>query len=280
MRSQGLLIALALSLPSALAFKDTSPLLIWASEPNDALRDASEAVTSGVIRADEVYGTISSLGCTWERMAVVTVKDLHASHISALTLPASKADLHIPYLVRPDTASFEAAIDEWALVCGAGLSSGIQGLDGPGRRIVRLEMDKQGDTLKSLSNLSPPPDLILLHGSPLSSSSSSSSTRTSPSVATKIKRQEYPFPPSSSSSSITTTSTATSTSAPGNSTKGPLLDRVQILTTPIIVALLISFLIFIPIVGLGVSALAGIQVPPRMMEIGKGLTVGKDRKDQ
>jgi hypothetical protein len=58
------------------------------------------------------------------------------------------------------------------------------------------------------------------------------------------------------------------------------LDRVQLLTTPIITALLISLLIFVPVVMFGVSALAGIQVPPRMLEIGKGMTVGKDKKDQ
>jgi len=63
-------------------------------------------------------------------------------------------------------------------------------------------------------------------------------------------------------------------------TGGPLLDRVQLLTTPIITALLITFGLFVPIIGFGVSALAGIQVPPRMMEISKGMVVGKDRKEQ
>lgn len=52
------------------------------------------------------------------------------------------------------------------------------------------------------------------------------------------------------------------------------------LTTPIITALLISFGIFIPIVVMSVSALASVQVPPRMLEIGKALSVDKSRKDQ
>jgi hypothetical protein len=60
----------------------------------------------------------------------------------------------------------------------------------------------------------------------------------------------------------------------------PLLQRVQLFTTPLIVSLLISFFIFIPIVSFGVKALVGIQVPPRMLEISKSMVVGKDKKDQ
>lgn len=98
-------------------------------------------------------------------------------------------------------------------------------------------------------------------------------------------RKERPFPSHSSSTSSAATTRPTHTTGSGHKnstipTSGPLLDRVQILTTPIITGVLITFLIFIPIILFGVYALVGIQVPPRMMEIGKGLTVNKDRKDQ
>lgn len=101
------------------------------------------------------------------------------------------------------------------------------------------------------------------------------------------KRQERPFPKHSSTSASSATGTSTSTATPSSGkhnstipTGGPLLDRVQILTTPIITGVLITFLIFLPIIGFGIWALAGIQVPPRMMEIGKGMVVGKEKKDQ
>ena len=63
-------------------------------------------------------------------------------------------------------------------------------------------------------------------------------------------------------------------------TTGPLLQRAQFFTAPIITGLLVTFLIFMPILYLGINALVSIQVPPRMLEIGKGMTVGKERKDQ
>jgi hypothetical protein len=120
-------------------------------------------------------------------------------------------------------------------------------------------------SLVKLPSSLPDADLIILTGS-----------SSSPSI---IKRQQPPLPSGTSIAPLQTTSAGSplNTTAP---TGGPLLDRVQLLTTPIITALLISFLLFVPIIGFGVSALVGIQVPPRMMEISKSMTVGKDRKDQ
>ena len=108
-----------------------------------------------------------------------------------------------------------------------------------------------------------------------------------------LKRQEWPFP-SDPTETESATASSTATSSPEESTSsvprpdrnstiptdGPLLERVQILTTPVITGLLLSFGVLLPILYVAVSALAGIQVPPRMMEIGKSLSVTKDRKDQ
>lgn len=96
----------------------------------------------------------------------------------------------------------------------------------------------------------------------------------SPSLA---KRQEYP-----SASSSFAAADPTSSQGGINTTiarDGPLLDRVQLLTTPVIAGFLVSFLLLLPILHLGIASLAAIQVPPRMLEIGKTL-VNKDRKDQ
>lgn len=45
-----------------------------------------------------------------------------------------------------------------------------------------------------------------------------------------------------------------------NGTRGPLLEHAQILSTPVITSLLISFGILLPILAIGVYSLAGIQV--------------------
>jgi hypothetical protein len=90
MRSAVLALASAALLSStSLGFKQTSPLLVWSSEPwvervlslrnrlrgsNAALTDAAEEINSGVIGADEVYGTVHGLGCDWETLMVVNVE--------------------------------------------------------------------------------------------------------------------------------------------------------------------------------------------------------------
>lgn len=51
-------------------------------------------------------------------------------------------------------------------------------------------------------------------------------------------------------------------------------------TAPLITGLLIFFGILFPICIAAIKMLHGVQVPPRMMEIGKVKAVTKDRKDQ
>jgi hypothetical protein len=43
-------------------------------DSNAALTEAAEEINSGVIGADEVYGTIHGLGCDWETLMVVNVE--------------------------------------------------------------------------------------------------------------------------------------------------------------------------------------------------------------
>lgn len=51
-------------------------------------------------------------------------------------------------------------------------------------------------------------------------------------------------------------------------------------TAPLLTGLLISFGVLLPILVASIKMLHGVQVPPRMMEIGKVKAVTKDRKDQ
>jgi hypothetical protein len=43
---------------------------------NEAIRDAAEAITSGVISAEEVFGTMASLGCDWDTLVVAHVDEV------------------------------------------------------------------------------------------------------------------------------------------------------------------------------------------------------------
>lgn len=61
----------------------------------------------------------------------------------------------------------------------------------------------------------------------------------------------------------------------------PLLARYQFISTPVLMMTLVSLFVLLPILGLGISALASIQVPPRMDNV-KGIQVGVtlDKKNQ
>ncbi|WVQ84487.1 hypothetical protein IAT38_006639 [Cryptococcus sp. DSM 104549] len=268
-----LLATAALTAP-ALAFQGTSPLLVWSSEAGQQLQEALG--NSAMKPADEVYGKLSSLGCDWDTVVVMHVDQLHHSHVPHVGIPQD-AHVHVPYLTRPSRRSLDSSLEAWAASCGAQVVEGLEGLeDGEGEKVVAKVDVAEGAAIPAISRHLSPNSILLITGSGSSHPS---------------KRQERPFPTHTTSRHTSTaaiTATATASRLPGrpqhNSTippsTAPLLDRVQILTTPIITALLITFGLFVPLAAFGISALAGIQVPPRMMEIGKGLTVGKDRKDQ
>ncbi|WVR07684.1 hypothetical protein IAU60_004726 [Kwoniella sp. DSM 27419] len=262
----------------ALAFRNTSPFLLWNTDPSKAFEDAAKTISSsGLVAAEQVYGQMTSLGCEWQNVVIMHVDGLHHSRLSAVNHPTHDAYLHIPYLSQPHRRGLEDGLQAWATECGATITTSFEGRQrGTGKNIIVLD-DVQADHIPAVPSDLAEPYILVLTGS--------GSTSASPE-----KRQERPFPTHISQTATTTatataTATATETSRPErNSTippsDAPLLQRVQILTTPIIVALLITFGLFIPIAGFGVMMLTSIQVPPRMMEIGKGLVVGKDRKDQ
>ncbi|AAW45377.1 hypothetical protein CNI02640 [Cryptococcus deneoformans JEC21] len=251
MRPPRPLALLALALPAA-AFRDTSPLLIWLPHAPHA------PLAPPLADAAAVYSQLHTLGCDWHSAVAVHVDDLHSSCTADYAIPPD-AHVHIPYLSRPDRRALDDSLEAWARTCGAVVDDAVDAAVG-GKRLVRLSV-ANGEPIPPL----PPSSILLITGSPSGS-------------RPHKRQEERPFP---THSSLTTRPTASppkhNATVPAD---GPLFDRVQILTTPIITALLVTFGIFIPLAAFGVSALASIQVPPRMMEIGKGLVVGKERKDQ
>ncbi|WWC91714.1 uncharacterized protein L201_006660 [Kwoniella dendrophila CBS 6074] len=278
--SRSIIVAALLASP-ALAFKDTSPFLLWNTDPSRVFEDASRFLSGSALQpAEEVYGKLSSLGCDWENVVVVNRDNLHFSQLAQLDYPTHDAHLHIPYLSRPQKRGLNNGLESWAESCDAKIVSSFDECVEGEKSVIVLESSRDESFPTLPSDLSEP-YILLLTGSGSTPSSSSSQQE---------KRQERPFPTHITHSASATTTfsapTSTSTSSPSkhNSTipskDAPLLERVQLLTTPIITSLLITFLIFLPILGFGISMLTSIQVPPRMLEIGKTLSVDKGRKDQ
>ncbi|WWC72013.1 uncharacterized protein I206_105972 [Kwoniella pini CBS 10737] len=270
--SISMVIAALLASPT-LAFRDTSPFLLWNTDPSRISESASKSLYGSALKpAEEVYNGLSNLGCDWDNLVVVHKDGLHSSQLNKLDYPTHDAHLHIPYLSRPQKRGLDTGLEIWAESCDATIVSSFDDRVEGKKNVILIE-SAQGESIPSIpSNLNS--YILILTGSPVSNE----------------KRQERPFPTHiTHSASATTTLQATSTSTTTDSPRRnstipskdvPLLDRVQLLTTPIITSLLIVFLILLPILGFGISMLTSIQVPPKMMEISKSLAVGKDRKDQ
>jgi len=65
---------------------------------NAALTDAAEEINSGVIGADEVYGTVHGLGCDWETLMVVNVEGVSlASYYSRCQRRRSNCCITSPF---------------------------------------------------------------------------------------------------------------------------------------------------------------------------------------
>ncbi|WVQ74165.1 hypothetical protein IAR50_003758 [Cryptococcus sp. DSM 104548] len=255
-------LALALLALPAWGIRDTAPLLVWNGNEWQAL-----AGGKALVDGDSVYEGLKGLGCAWDKAVVVHVDKLHHSHLHSYNTP-SDAHLHIPYLKNPSRRGLSSGLESWASACDAEVVGSLEQLEGEGKQVADLWI-KEGDAVPWTAI--PSSALIVLTGSPPS----------------HTKRQEYPFP-SGPSSSYTYSQSETSPSSPTSTLRNgtippktaPLLDRVQILTTPIITALLVTFGIFIPLLAFAVSQLVGIQVPPGMMNIIPREKMGKERKDQ
>ncbi|TXT10875.1 hypothetical protein VHUM_02380 [Vanrija humicola] len=267
--SVGAATALVLA-ASARAFRDSSPLFVWSSTPNDALLEAANEVKSGVISADAVFGTLKTIGCDWDAIVVAHQDELHQSHIEKINLPYAKAhaDLHVPYLIRPTREGLDEAVTSWATECGAELIDEYK-RPANGERVLVYFNAEHGSDVSLPADL-PKRHLVVVTG-----------TRD----LSKRQNDEKPFMSEAPSSSHTATLADDEDAAPGNGTKPgngtrPGRDETAYLTTPVIVGLLLSFGVLLPILFVGISQLAAIQVPPRMLEISKTLSVNKDRKDQ
>ncbi|CAK9783001.1 hypothetical protein CC85DRAFT_286534 [Cutaneotrichosporon oleaginosum] len=267
--SSALLVATAAS-----AFRDSSPLLVWSSEPNYALDEARAELTSGVIGADAVFGSLESLGCDWDLAVVARVDELHQTQIKKTSFPldSSKADLHVPYLIRPTREALDASVHSWADKCGAALATDFASSENGQRTLVYFSAENGKDI--TLPRDLPERHLVVLTG-------------TRDLSRRELKRQvsvEEPFEsgkvPEIVSSLPSVTPESEASTAAKNKTDPDAPKHNTYLTTPLITALLVTFGIFIPIVVMSVSALASVQVPPRLLEISKALAVDKTRKDQ
>lgn len=101
----------------------------------------------------------------------------------------------------------------------------------------------------------------------------------SPATQLAVQRRQTPLStPASKVAAAVAPSSSNSTTAHDDL---PLLAKYQFISTPVLMMTLVALLVLLPILGLGIAALASIQVPPRMDNV-KGIQVGVtlDKKNQ
>jgi len=72
-------------------------------------------------------------------MTLPSDAQLHNSRVSSLRLPSSSADLHVPYLRRPNKDLLDDAVEQWAKICGAEVRSSVEQLE-EGKNVLNVDL--------------------------------------------------------------------------------------------------------------------------------------------
>ncbi|KZO93746.1 hypothetical protein CALVIDRAFT_556751 [Calocera viscosa TUFC12733] len=274
---------------SAVAFRGTVPFVAWSTEPSCHL---SNLQTESTVTEWDRALQILSVGdlCSHEGIVLVEQSGLHASDLSLLPsssrlsrrLRSSASLFQAPRLRLPADLPFDALARNITSLCGhvdgnwESLELGnvrpdtryLFRLEMPAlkgsvayRRIMMKEYENLlSDRLESIAALFPS-HLVLLSGTPLPPLSF-----TKRDVDGAISHPPAPF--------YDTMQIVLSSDSPAD---GPFLSRYQILTPGLISALLVVFVVFLPILMVGIGAVASIQSPARM-DAPKG--VSQEKKHQ
>ncbi|KAH9483027.1 hypothetical protein JR316_0005127 [Psilocybe cubensis] len=286
------LLVVAAVANAALAFSNTSPVVAWSSS-------SSYALDSLPARLDSTYHTVSLLEsilssediCNHDAVVLVNQPGLHASDLRTLepsthiarSIASAHSSRQYPYL--PSHHSHANGIlslaESVSSKCGSRLLQYAPGKDkvtlqpnskhvlcmnmphldksGHSRKTTMAQHESLlGDELSSITS-SFPNHLIIFTGSPLGSHS---------------KRQVPDRPILDLSSDSFSSFAPTNTTLP----TGGVLKRYQLLTPGLITALLIAFFVLVPVVMMGMKALASIQNPIRV-DVSKSYNA-QERKNQ
>ncbi|KAI0082878.1 hypothetical protein K474DRAFT_1655066 [Panus rudis PR-1116 ss-1] len=255
----------ALSLiPASFAFSNTHPLVAWSSKSSPVL-DVELLPSSDLLDKLAFSGDV----CAHDAVVLIGHPGLHASDLRSLSphsslstlLSSAPSSLQLPYV---PAHSFNAAdrIPELAAAvasrCGSKL---IQ--SAPGRVHENIESDKDKHVV--CLNM---PHMEVAKGSSRKAAMAEHENQ----LSSDITFLSTLFPnhlviytglPSPASRTLSRRQ-----SEPGNGTvtlpDGGILKRYQLLTPGLIVTLLVTFFVLVPIIFLGINALASIQNPIRL----------------
>ncbi|KAI0366226.1 hypothetical protein BV20DRAFT_1115443 [Pilatotrama ljubarskyi] len=288
MAGRALTLLVALLPAAASAYSHTYPVLAWSSHHSKAL--SSPAVAQGD-KADS-HTIASALYthddiCEHDAVVVVDHAGLHASDLRALepschvakALSSAPSSLKLPYVEsRGHHANpFKGLADTLSSRCGSRSVShapdlGVLEIDaGKGKHVVSISLPALEDGEEGASRK----NSMAQHQSWLSGELSKIEAMFSNYLVI------YSGSPASllhSRQSTTSSSTFDAAAAPADPSAGGILKRYQLLTPGLILALLVALFVLLPIIFVGVSALASIQ-SPLSNDIPKGFNA-EEKKNQ
>ncbi|KAJ7496589.1 hypothetical protein FB451DRAFT_1549683 [Mycena latifolia] len=269
-------VAAVALLPLAFAFSGTSPVVSWASHSSNTL----DALPSKFPHSHSLLDSILSSNdiCGHDAIVFVDQPDLHASDLRSLpsdthiarSLSSSPSSRQFPYVPNDAPLDLSALLESAAARCesrlvsfapgqgGVSLSSGV-------KHVVSLSFPPLGGLAQERK------DAMLKHDALLS---------------TELESLASTFPnhliiyTGSSSLSFAKRAAAPITGSVRNGTAstGGILTRYQLLTPGLITTLLVTLFVLVPIVMVGIQALASIQSPMRN-ELPKGYDAA-EKKNQ
>ncbi|KDQ65113.1 hypothetical protein JAAARDRAFT_28774 [Jaapia argillacea MUCL 33604] len=264
-------------LPLAFAFSDSVPLVAWSSHRSVALDSLPSTLPKGT-HHDSILASVLNGNdiCDNDLVVVVTQPGLHASDLRGLPssshtrrrLADAPSSIELPYVRYSSTSPLSHIAAVVSERCGShAVTVNFGELDletkPTGKHVVCMDMP-------SLEEVAGPRRSAMIHQESLLSSELERLTSAFPNhlvifTGTFPSLHRRQIPDASEVDSPASSISARPAFAPSNSTlpAGGLLKRYQILTPALITTLLIAFFIMVPVVMLGVYALASIQAPIR-----------------
>ncbi|KAJ7125410.1 hypothetical protein C8R44DRAFT_618812 [Mycena epipterygia] len=268
-------IAVAALLPLALAFSDTSPVVSWSSHSSSTLNGLpskfphSQSLLDSILSSNDI--------CGHDAIVLVDQPDLHASDLRNLpsnthiarSLSSSPSSRQFPYVPNHASIDLSALLESAAERCVSRLVSFTPGqggvaLSGDAKHIVSLSFPPLGGVAQERK------DAMLKHDALLSTELEA--------LASTFPNHLIIYTGSSSLSFAKRAAPITGSIRNGTATTGGILARYQLLTPGLITTLLITLFVLVPIVMVGIQALASIQSPLRN-EIPKGYNAA-EKKNQ
>ncbi|KAI0269402.1 hypothetical protein BC834DRAFT_866123 [Gloeopeniophorella convolvens] len=244
-------LAIIASLPAVLSFSNTLPVVAWSSHRSSALDRLSSAT-----HLNDIFGDIllDDDICKFDAVIMVDQPGLHASDLRSLAssssiamrLQDSPSSIQLPYAhLSPSAESMQDLAAAVAQRCGAQqlafpVGAGPAEVASGSKHVVCMSMPAVTESAGARKRA------VAEHESRL---------------ADELERIVRVFP---RHLVLFAGSRRQDAPAPSPSPEGGILARYQLLTPALITSLLLVLFILVPVVLLGVSALASIQSPLRV----------------